>query len=131
MKRTTMLTTASLLSIVLLTFHLTDDIVRGMEKGTAADLIAVPIIVLWLYATLVLGERRAGYIIILLLSLLGTYVPWVHFNLTGGATGHGVAGSSGAFFFVWTMIAMGVTSLSAAMLSAYGLWLTFRKVSNR
>jgi hypothetical protein len=34
MKHNVMLTIASLLSILFMTFHLTDDIVRGMEPGT-------------------------------------------------------------------------------------------------
>jgi len=33
MKNSVMLTITSLLSILLFTFHLTDDIVRGVEKG--------------------------------------------------------------------------------------------------
>ena len=43
MKHNVMLTIASLLSILFMTFHLTDDIVRGMEPGTLSNLIAVPI----------------------------------------------------------------------------------------
>jgi hypothetical protein len=39
MKHSSMLTIASLLSILLLTFHLTDDIVRGMEPGGLSNLI--------------------------------------------------------------------------------------------
>jgi len=34
-------------------------------------LVAVPILVVWPYGTLVLAERRSGYVIILLGSLLG------------------------------------------------------------
>jgi hypothetical protein len=60
MKHNVMLTIASLLSILFLTFHLTDDIVRGMEPGTLSNLTAVPILVVWLYGTLVLAERRSG-----------------------------------------------------------------------
>ena len=59
MKPNVLLTIASLLSILLSTFHLSDDIVRGMEKGGLSNLIAVPILVIWLYGTLVLAGRRA------------------------------------------------------------------------
>ncbi|HKV40815.1 MAG TPA: hypothetical protein VJX67_16500, partial [Blastocatellia bacterium] len=62
MKQSVMLTIASLLSILFFTLHLADDIVRGMEPGTLTNLIAVPILVLWLYGALVLAERRSGYI---------------------------------------------------------------------
>ena len=78
MKHNAMLTIASLLSILFMTFHLTDDIIRGMEKGGVSNLVAVPILVVWLYGTLVLAERRLGYLIILLGSLLGSVVPVIH-----------------------------------------------------
>jgi hypothetical protein len=53
-----MLTIASLFSILFMTFHLTDDIVRGFEKGGVSNLTAVPIFVVWLYGTLVLRAVR-------------------------------------------------------------------------
>ncbi|HVT39935.1 MAG TPA: hypothetical protein VHE78_12870 [Gemmatimonadaceae bacterium] len=57
-----MLTIASLLSM-LLAFHLTGDIVRGMAPGGLSSLFAVLILVVWLCGTRVLAERRSGYII--------------------------------------------------------------------
>ena len=122
MKHDRLLTIASLLSILLLTFHLADDIVRGFEKGGPPNLIAVPITVLWLYGALVLAGRRAGYVITLLGSLLGAFVPVVHFRAAAGVAGGRIAGSSGAFFFVWTLVAIGVTAVFALVLSAQGLW---------
>ncbi len=121
MKHNVILTIASLLSILLLTFHLSGDIIRGMEKGGISNLIAVPILVVWLYGTLVLAERRSGYIIILFGSLLGLGVPVIH--MKGAGVGAQVARApSGAFFFVWTLIALGVTALFSVILSARGLW---------
>ena len=111
MKQNTMLTITSLLSILFMTFHLADDIVRGMEPGRVSNLVAVPIFVVWLYGTLVLAERRSGYIIILLGSLLGLGVPVIHMMGKGVGVGGNIANSSGAFFFVWTLIALGVTAL--------------------
>src|SRR6266446_2138207 len=122
MKHNVMLTVASLLSILLMTFHLTDDIVRGMEPGTLPNLTAVPIFVVWLYGTLVLAERRSGYIIILLGSLLGLGVPVIHMMGKGVGVGGNIAKSSGAFFSVWTLIALGVTARFSVILSARGLW---------
>ncbi|MGH9759886.1 MAG: hypothetical protein ACREDR_26645 [Blastocatellia bacterium] len=120
MKDNVLLTITSLLSILLFTFHLTDDIVRGFEKGGVSSLTAVPILVVWLYGTLVLGGRRSGYIILLIGSLLGLAVPLVH--MMGKGVGGEIARSSGAFFFIWTMIALGVTSLFSVILSVRGLW---------
>lgn len=122
MKQSALLTITSLLSILLLMFHLADDIVRGFENGRLQNLTAVPLFVLWLYATLMLAERRSGYIIILLMSLLGTGVPIIHMSGKGVGAGSRIAGSSGAFFFVWTLIALGVTALFSVILSARGLW---------
>ena len=120
MKSNVMLTIASLLSILFITFHTADDIVRGMEPGTLFDLIIVPILVVWLYAALVLTERRSGYIIILLESLLGLLVPVIH--MKGHGVGGAIAKSSGAFFFIWTLFALGVTSLFSVILSIRALW---------
>ncbi len=66
MKRNMLLVIASVLSILFMTFHQTDDIVRGMEPGKLLDLIIVPILVVWLYGTLVLAERRSVWTLIAL-----------------------------------------------------------------
>ena len=121
MKQNGLLTIASLLSIVLMTLHLADDIVRGFERG-ASSLFAVPILVVWLYGTLVLTGRRSGYVIILLGSLLGTLAPIIHFRGTGAIARGEIAQSSGAFFFVWTLIALGLTALFSVVVSARELW---------
>jgi hypothetical protein len=121
MKHNIMLTIASLLSILFFSFHHADDVVRGMAPGGLSNLVPVIFLVAWLYGTLVLAERRAGYVIILVLSLLGAGIPVLH--MTGsGFVGGDIANSGGAFFFVWTLIALGVTTLFSVILSARGLW---------
>ena len=122
MKDNALLTSASLLSILFLTFHLADDILRGYEKGGLSNLTAVPIVVLWLYGTLVLTGRRSGFIINLLLSLFALVVPLIHMQGKGVGLASRVAGSSGAFFFVWTLLAISVTALFSIVLSFRGLW---------
>jgi hypothetical protein len=123
MKHNVMLTVASLLSILFFTLHLTDDIVRGIEPGGLSNLIGgVLISVVWLYATLVLAGRRTGYVILLLGSLLATGIPVIHMRGKGVGVASGIANSSGGFFFVWTLIALGVTALFSVILSARGLW---------
>ena len=119
MKQSVMLTIASLLSILFGTFHLADDINRGMSGGGLSNLVGVVICVVWLYATLVLFERRSGYIIILIASLLLLGVLVIH--LRGVGIGFGTR-RSGGFFFVWTLFTMGVTALFSVILSARALW---------
>src|SRR5262249_26322710 len=110
--------------------HLAGDIVYGYEPGTVSNLIAVPILVFWLYGTLVLAERRSGYIIILIGSLLSLLVPIVHMRGKGVGVASRMANSSGHFFFVWTLIALGVTALFSVILSLRGLW-SLRQVQSR
>ena len=121
-KQNVMLTIMSVLTLLLLTFHLAQDIVYGYEPGTVNNLLAVPIVVVWLYGTLMLAGRRSGYIIILLGSLLGLFVPYVHMKGKGVGVASRLAGTSGHFFFVWTLLAIGVLSLFSAILSVRGLW---------
>ncbi len=119
MKHNVMLTIASLLSILFMTFHHSDDVVRGMAPGGVINLVVVLILVVWLYGTLALAGRRSGYIIILVMSLLASGIPVVH--MRGVGVGFGTT-RSGGFFFVWTLIMLGVTSLFSVILSARGLW---------
>jgi hypothetical protein len=57
-----------------MTSHFSDDVVRGFEPGGFKNVRGMLTLVVWLYGTLVLAERRSGYIIILLGSLLGCLV---------------------------------------------------------
>lgn len=120
MRRNGILIIASLLSVLLMTLHMTDDIVRGMEPGTLFDLILVPILAAWLYGALVLRERRSGYVIVLAASLLALVIPVIH--MKGAGVGGAIAKSSGGFFFIWTLYAIAVTALFTALLSARELW---------
>ena len=131
MKRSTMLTITSLLSILFMTFHLSDDIVRGFEPGGVRNITGVLMMVVWLYGTLVLAERRSGYIIILLGSILGSGVPVVHM-IGKGLVGGRVANSTGMFFWVWTLITLQVTAIFSLILSVRGLWsLPWRRVKSK
>ena len=119
MKHNVTLTIASLLSILFTSFHHADDVVRGMAPGKFSNLIPVFFLLVWLYGTLVLAGRRSGYVIILVLSLLASGLPVVH--MRGAGVGFGTT-RSGGFFYVWTLIALGVTTLFSVILSARGLW---------
>jgi hypothetical protein len=123
MKQNAALTVASLLSILFLTFHLADDIIRGMASGTVSNIFGVLILAAWLYGTLVLAERRAGYIIIFLGSLMGSGIPVIHMMGKGVGVAGNIAKSSGALFFVWTLLALGVTSIFSVVLAARGFWM--------
>ena len=121
MKHDVTVTVTSLLSIVLFACHWVDEIARGLEPGGVSGLGGVLILVVWLYGTLVLAGRRSGYIIMLLGGIGGLGVLFLHMR-GAGLVGRKIANSSGIFFWVWTLIALGVTGTFSAVLSAHGLW---------
>ena len=118
MKQNVVLTIASLLSILLLTLHITDDIVRGISKAESSN-TALLVLTVFLYGTLVLGERRSGYVIMLLVGLFAAAMPVMHMR---GAHYGEIAKSTGGFFFVWTLWALGGLGGLTFILSARGLW---------
>jgi hypothetical protein len=130
-KRNFVLPVTSLLAILLASFHLADDIVYGSDKGVGSNLLMVAILAVWLYGTVMLPERPAGYIIMLLGSLLGLTVFLVHLTGAGGLLGIEIGKMSGAFFFVWTLLALAVFSLLSLTLSAQSLWSLLRSEPRR
>ena len=115
------LTVTALASILLSTFHLADDVVVGIEPGGTSNYIGILIVAVYLYATVMLGERRWAHVIVLIGSIGGAAVPYLH--MTGvGLVGGKVTNYSGKFFWVWTMIALGATALVSVVLSAQRLW---------
>jgi hypothetical protein len=121
MKQTAMLTTASLLTILFMTFHMTGDILFHMSPAGLVNLFPVFIFVVQLYGTLVLGGRRAGYIIIFLGSVLSLVIPVIHMKGARGVLGGDIGNSGQAFLFVWTILALGITATFSAGLSASAL----------
>ena len=118
MKHNATLVASSLLSLLLLTLHVTDDIVRGISKAESSNTALIVLAVL-LYGTLVLHERRSGHVIMFLVGLFAAAMPVLHMR---GAHYGEIARSSGGFFFVWTLWALGGLGGVTMMLSARGLW---------
>ena len=125
MKQNLLLTITSLLTILLVTLHLTSDTIHarvGTPEAGGSTLVVVPVLVLLLYGTLVLGERRSGLIIMLIGSIIGLGMPIIHVMGAGGIFHGQIAKSSPAFLFVWTLHALGVTGMFSLILSVRALW---------
>lgn len=118
MKHNAILVVTSSLSILLLTLHITDDIVRGISKAESSN-TALVVLVLLLYGTLVLAERRSGHAIMLLVGLFAAAMPVMHMR---GTHYPEIARSPGGFFFVWTLWALGGIGGLTFVLAAQGLW---------
>ena len=123
MRPNTILTVASVLSVLFFTLHIADDIVHGFEKGGLSTFNAIPMAVVWLYGALILAERRSGHVLMLLGSILGAGIPIIHMKGKGLAA---VSKTSGGLFFSWTILALGVTALLSLILAVRGLWMLRR-----
>ena len=119
------LTISSLLSMVLFSFHWADEISRGMESGRMDSIGGIIILVVWLVGIVVLAERRPGYVITLLGGILGVGVLILHMQ-GAGLVSRRIADTPGIFFWVWTLITLGVTSALSLILSVLGLWRQLR-----
>ena len=99
MKHNAILVVTSLLSILLLTFHVTDDIVRGISKAEPSN-IALLVLAVFLYGTLVLAERRSGHVIMLLVGLFAAGMPVIHMRgaITARSPSPPAASSSSGHF---------------------------------
>ena len=118
MNHNTVLKITSLLSLLLLTLHVADDIVRGISKAESSS-IALAVLVVFLYGTLVLDGRRWGHVITFLVGLLAAVTPVMHMR---GTHYPEIAASPGGFFFVWTLWALGGLGGVTMIFSVRGLW---------
>lgn len=122
MKHRVTLTVTSLLSVLLFSLHWADEIARGIEPGTISSYGGFVILFVWLYATLVLSDRRWGLGLVLLGALLASVVPVLHMQGIGLVGGRIPANSAGAFFWVWTNIALGASGMISFALAAHVFW---------
>ena len=113
------LTVACLLTILLLPFHIGGDVVRGFDAGGPGLIVVVPLLLVVACGTLLLADRRSGHVIMFLGGLIALGMPFIHRN--NGFTA-AVAKSPGGLFFIWTLMALGVTGGLVMILSAHGLW---------
>lgn len=118
MNRDTLLTISSLVSIMLMTVHISDDIARGLDEAGPANIGGVVILAVWLYGTLVLGPKLAGYIIMLLGGVFAAAMPVLHMR---GARYPDIAHSEGGLLFVAILFMVGTLGVFSVTLSIYGL----------
>ena len=121
MKHHVVLTVTSVISILLVILHVSDDIVRGFESGGFKHIQLILTMSVWLYATVALAEGRVKYTLMLLGSLLGVVVSLAHMRGVGLVGGR-IAGTSGMLLWVYTVLVLGVTTTVSVALSARGMW---------
>jgi hypothetical protein len=125
-KRDNVAVLAALILIVLLTIHLSQDIVFGYEPSGLINPIAMTIAAFWFYSTFVLAGRRAGYLLLLIGSFAAAVVPLIH--MSGSGVRDEVVRSSGGLFFLWVLLALGVSAPFSVLLSIHGMWRVRRSI---
>src|SRR4051812_45409729 len=120
MNRNVVLTAMSVLTIVLLTVHVSSDMILGLDRMKPDISIALTVVAFWLYAILVMPPRLPRYIVLLLGSFIGAMMPVIH-TRGRGITSELVA-RPGGFLFVWVLLAVGITATLAFGLSLQGIW---------
>lgn len=130
MRHSKLLTVLSVLSAVLFSIHVTDDMVHGFDRVGIQNVIGIVILVVWVYGALVLVDRRSGLIVVLLAGLFAFIMPVMHWR---GATvsSPAFASSPGAFRFLWILWALGTTGLLSFILAVQGLWSSRRTADSR
>ncbi len=111
---------ASLISVILLPIHIAGDVALGLDRGgSGLAFVVVPVLLVVTCGTLLLSERRSGHVIMLLGGLAAFGMPMIHRN--NGFT-PAIANSDDGLFFIWTLVALGVTGGLTVILSAIGIW---------
>jgi hypothetical protein len=119
MRQNLTLTITSLLTLVLFSVHLTDDVLHDKAGlDTQGTIICLAIMIVLLYSAVELAGRKVGYVILALGGLASAYMPFLH--------GLGPSSTRWGFVFIWTMLAMGVSGVFAAMLATRALWRSVR-----
>lgn len=124
MKRDLTLTVTSLVSVLLLTFHFTSDVLRaraGNPEAGGSTLVAMPIVVLVLYGTVELSGRRSGYILMLIGAIIAIGMPIIHVSFSAGMFQGVLAKGNGDFIFVWTLHMLEITGMLSFFLAARAL----------
>ena len=124
MKPNNLLTLASLVSMLLLTLHVTDDIVRGFDQAGLLNIIGIAVLGGLLYGTMVLRERLSGHIVMLFVSIFATGMPIIHLR---SPRINEIAHADGGFFFIWTLWALGAIGIFGIILAVSGMWDLYRK----
>ena len=113
MRKNITLTIVSLLSVLLMTFHLTHDVMHGVDDPKGMKVGAL-ILVVWMCGTVMFAGRLWGFVITFLGGVFAAAMPVLHTM--------GRSPVRWGFFFVWTLYALGVTGAFAAVLSVIGMW---------
>lgn len=116
---TTLLRVTSVLSALLLSLHISQDIVFGLDPAGLNHLVGVGILLVIVCGAVLLPERVIGKVIMLLGGAMALAMLPLHMR-------HGLRpeflARDGALLFVWTIYVLGVNGAFSIILAVRALW---------
>ena len=114
MRADKLLSVSSLLSVLLLALHISQDIIFGLDRAGLNHLVGVAILLLLVCGAVLLRTRRSGVVIMLLGGMMAAAMLPLHMR-------HGLRPEflekSGALLFIWTLYVLGVTGAFSVILA--------------
>jgi hypothetical protein len=117
-KQRDLLSVTSILSVLLLALHISQDIVFGLDPAGLHHLLGVAVLLVVLCGAVLLRERTSGKVIMLLGGVLAAAMLPLH--MRNGLRPEFLE-RSGALLFVWTLYLLGVTGAFSAILAVQAL----------
>ena len=118
MRQNNLLSVISILSVLLLALHISQDIVFGFDPAGLNHLVGVAVLLVVVCGAVLLPERLSGKVIMLLGGIMAAGMMPLHMR-------HGLRPEflqkSGALLFVWTLYVLGVTGAFSVILAVRAL----------
>ena len=117
-KQNDLLSVTSILSVLLLALHISQDIVFGFDPAGLNHLVGVAILLVVVCGAVLLRERASGKVIMLFGGVIAAAMMPLHMR-------HGLRPEflekSGALLFVWTLYVLGVNGAFSVILAVLAL----------
>ena len=118
MKQRDLLSVTSMLSVVLLALHISQDIVFGFDPAGLHHLFGVAVLLVVVCGAVLLRERSLGKVIMLLGGVLAAAMLPLH--MRNGMRPEFLE-KGGALLFIWTLYVLGVTGGLSVILAVQEL----------
>ena len=118
MKRNDLLSVTSLLSVLLLALHISQDIVFGFDPAELHHLVGVGFLLVVVCGAVSLRERTSGKVIMLLGGVMAAGMLPLHMR---NGMRPDFLEKSGALLFIWTLYVLGVAGAFSIILAVQAL----------
>ena len=118
MKQNDLLSVTSIVSVLLLALHISQDIIFGFDRAGLNHLVGIAILLVVVCGAVLLRERALGKVIMLLGGVMAAGMLPLH--MRNGFRPEFLA-KSGALLFIWTLYVLGVNGTFSVILAIRAL----------